>query len=51
MFNDFFLNYSLYTVVIKYFVFTHLIWRIRVMFFTFYEQQILTKKTYLEPIN
>lgn len=31
-FNDLFLNYSLYTVVIKYFVFyTRLTWRIKIM--------------------
>lgn len=36
MFNDLFLNYSLYTVLINYyFVFTYLIRRIKVMFSCF----------------
>lgn len=51
MFNDLLLNYSLYTVVIKYFVFIlctpkHTAHE-SIMTFTFYEQQILTKKSYL----
>lgn len=51
MFNDLLLNYSLYTVVIKYFVFTRYTRRIIVMFIAVYEQHILTKKSYFKPNN